>query len=104
MRDLTPVQLTALVYFNRGVAHLSEREFAHAAAANLAALALDPANALAADNLLATINHWSLALAAAGRHVDALSVLKPARTVAPDNKHLLDNQRYIEHQMVTRSN
>jgi tetratricopeptide (TPR) repeat protein len=94
-RRLSPVELVALVYFNRGVDVLARREFAAAAAANLTALALDPANGPAGDNLLATVNNWALAVASEGRPAEALRLVEAARAVAPENAHLLANERYL---------
>ena len=61
-REVSPIQMAAMIYYNRGVDLLAEKRFAEAAAANAKALRLDPANATARGNLLATINNWSIEL------------------------------------------
>lgn len=101
-RVLSPVELVALVYFNRGVEELARGQFAAAAAANLTALAIDPASRTAADNLLATMNNWALALARAGSFDDALRIVKAARQIAPDHPHLWTNQRYLQSRISDR--
>jgi hypothetical protein len=99
-RLLSPVELVALVYFNRGVEELKRREFAAAAAANLMALALDPASRTAEDNLVSTVNNWALAVAGEGQPSAALRLVEAARRVAPGNSHLLLNERYL-HGLIT---
>ncbi len=75
-RLVSPIQLAAMIYYNRGVDLLAEKRFAEALAANRKALRLDPANAAARDNLLATINNWSIELGARGRYDEALKLLR----------------------------
>jgi hypothetical protein len=95
-RVLSAVELVGLVYFNRGIEALARRQFAAAAAANLTALTLDPASRTAADNLLATMNNWALALAREGNPAEALRIVKTARQIAPDHAHLWTNERYLQ--------
>ena len=51
-REVSPIQMAAMIYYNRGVDLLSEKRFAEAARANAKALRLDPQNATARGNLL----------------------------------------------------
>ena len=61
-----------MIYYNRGVDLLAAKRFAEAADANANALRLDPQNAVARGNLLATLNNWSIALGDAGQFAEAI--------------------------------
>jgi pentatricopeptide repeat protein len=75
-REVSPIQLAAMIYYNRGVDLLAGGRFSPAAAANAKALRLDPTNAVARGNLLATINNWSIALGDAGHYTEAIGLLR----------------------------
>ena len=68
------MELVATIYYNRGVDLLAEERFADAAAANLKAVRLDPQNATAKGNLLATINNWAIDLATSGNYEKAAAL------------------------------
>ena len=70
------MQLVATIYYNRGVDLLAEKHFADAAAANAKALRLDPENAIAKGNFLATINNWAIALGMSGEYAKAAELLR----------------------------
>ncbi len=74
-REVTPIQMAAMIYYNRGVDLLAEKRFAEAAAANAKALRLDPGNATARGNLLATINNWSIELGNSQHFAEAVDLL-----------------------------
>jgi tetratricopeptide (TPR) repeat protein len=80
-REVTPIQMAAMIYYNRGVDLLAEKRFAAAAAANAKALRLDPNNAVARGNLLATINNWSIELGNSGRFAEAVDLLRQGLTL-----------------------
>ena len=61
-REVSPLQMAAMIYYNRGVDLLNEKRFAEAARANAKAIRLDLHNATARGNLLATINNWAIEL------------------------------------------
>jgi hypothetical protein len=75
-RPIDDVQLVATVYYNRGVDLLAERHFADAAAADAKAVLLDPNNATAKGNYLATINNWGIDRAAAGDYPKAAELFR----------------------------
>ncbi len=75
-RQITDVQLIATIYYNRGVDLLAERRFADAAAANAKAVRLDPNNATAQGNYLATINNWGIELAGTGDYAKAAELFR----------------------------
>jgi tetratricopeptide (TPR) repeat protein len=70
-RPINDVQLVATIYYNLGVDLLAEGRFADAAGANAKALRLDPNNATAKGNYLATINNWGIERAVAGDYPKA---------------------------------
>jgi hypothetical protein len=61
-RDVSPIGLIAMVYYNQGIDAFHDRQFATAIAANRRALLLDDNNREARGNLLASVNNWALAL------------------------------------------
>jgi tetratricopeptide (TPR) repeat protein len=75
-REVSPIQLAAMIYYNRGVDLLAEKRFAEAARANAKALRLDPHNATARGNLLATINNWSIDLGNRRQFAEAVDLLR----------------------------
>ena len=71
LREVTPVQMAAMIYYNCGVDLLAQQRYAEALAANAKALRLDPSSETARGNLLATLNNWSIALGTAGQYAQA---------------------------------
>jgi tetratricopeptide (TPR) repeat protein len=92
-REVTPIQMAAMIYYNRGVDLLNEKRFAEAAAANAKALRLDPRNATARGNLLATVNNWSIELGNAERFAEAVDLLRQG--LALDAKFEAFAQNYV---------
>lgn len=62
IREISPVQLIATIYYNQGVDFHAEKRYAEAAMSNVKALHLDPVNATAWGNFMAAINNWSIEL------------------------------------------
>ena len=60
LREISPVQLVATIYYNRGVDLYAKKSHPEAAAANVRALYLDRDNKQAWTNLLVSINNWAL--------------------------------------------
>ena len=75
-RPVSDVELVATIYYNRGVDLLAERHFAEAPAANGKAVRLDPKNAAAKGNLLATLNNWAIDLGISGDYEKAAELLR----------------------------
>jgi tetratricopeptide (TPR) repeat protein len=101
-REVSPIQLAAMVYYNRGVDLLGQRRFSEAAVLNAKALRLDPANTLVRGNLLATLNNWSIALGDEGRFAEAIGLLRQGfvidRTFAPLTQNFIHvHHQWIEH-------
>ncbi|MDR0704638.1 MAG: transglutaminase-like domain-containing protein [Planctomycetaceae bacterium] len=60
LREISPVQLVATIYYNHGIDIHAEDRFPEAAMINVKALHLDPENEDAWGNLMGAINNWSL--------------------------------------------
>jgi tetratricopeptide (TPR) repeat protein len=95
--------IAAMIYSNRGVALAGEKppKRLEAARCYLAALALDPADETATNNLLAIFVNWGPALTDAKKFEDAIRVLAFGLTLAPKSRSLHNNYRiawaaYIE--------
>lgn len=82
-REVSAVELIAMIYYNRGVDLLGEKRFSEAAAANAKALRLDPSNATARGNFLATINNWAIELGSSGRYEAAADLLRLGLQIDP---------------------
>lgn len=92
-RDVSPIQLAAMIYYNRGVDLLGEKRFAEAARVNAKALRLDPSNGTARGNLLATLNNWSIDLGNTRHYADAIDLLRQG--LAMDAKFEAFAQNYV---------
>jgi tetratricopeptide (TPR) repeat protein len=99
-REVSPTQLAAMIYYNRGVDLLAEKRFAEAAAANTKSLRLDPANATARGNLLATINNWSIQLGDAQHFAEAVDLLRRGLAIEPKFEAFGQNYVHVHHQWV----
>jgi tetratricopeptide (TPR) repeat protein len=98
LREITPVQLVATIYYNIGVDKHVQKQFAEVAAANVKALYLDPANQTAWGNLLAAINNLSIDLTSVKdeeRFDLAAILLDQGLTLDPAYKNFTTNQRYV---------
>ncbi len=82
-RQVSEVELVATIYYNRGVDLLAEKRFAEAAAANAKAVRLDPENATAKGNFLATINNWAIELGMSGEYEKAAELLRLGLAAEP---------------------
>jgi hypothetical protein len=100
-RELDEHALIAVFHYNRGVRLLREERFPEATFANLRALTLDPRCTSAHDNLLATINNWSLALARQGNRPLGLALLATAMALAKDYQPFRVNYRYLSGQIAS---
>ncbi|HBT76974.1 MAG TPA: hypothetical protein DEB39_08620 [Planctomycetaceae bacterium] len=95
LREITPVQLIATIYYNQGVDYLNRKDYPQAAAANLKALYLDPQSETAWGNLMATINNWSIDCATAGRFDMAAILLDYGVSMDETYDKFRINQRHI---------
>jgi tetratricopeptide (TPR) repeat protein len=97
-REISPIQLTAMIYYNRGIDFLGEKRFAEAAAANAKALRLDPFNSTARGNFLATINNWAIELGNAGQYAQAAALLRQGLAFDPHYEAFALNFAYVQRQ------
>lgn len=97
-RELDPSGIIAILYYNRGVEYVEQRQFALAVDANLKALLLDPQSSTSRGNLLAALNNWALEQAEQGDFAHALEMLDEGIQVVPEhdlfrsNRHALCGQ------------
>jgi len=101
-REVSPIQVAAMIYYNRGVDLLGEKRFADATAANAKALRLDLKNATARGNLLAAINNWSIDLGNAGQFGEAVDLLRQGLTLDAKFEAFAQNYVHVHHQWVER--
>jgi hypothetical protein len=98
LREISPIQLTAMIYYNRGIDFLAEKRFAEAAAANAKAIRLDPQSSTARGNLLATINNWAIDLGNAGDYARAADLLWQGLAFDPHYEAFSLNLAHVHHQ------
>jgi len=101
-REVSPIQLAAMIYYNRGVDALAEKRFADAAADTANALRLDPGTATARGNLLATINNWSIELGNALRFAEAADLLRQGLALDAKFDAFARNYVHVHHRWVER--
>jgi tetratricopeptide (TPR) repeat protein len=101
-REVSPIQMAAMIYYNRGVDLLNEKRFAEAAAANAKAVRLDPQNTTARGNLLATLNNWSIDLGGSGHFDEAVDVLRQGLAIDPHYAAFTQNYVHVHRQWVER--
>ncbi|MEN6452260.1 MAG: tetratricopeptide repeat protein [Thermoguttaceae bacterium] len=99
-REVSPIQMAAMIYYNRGVDLLSQKRFAEAAAANAKAVRLDRTNATARGNLLATLNNWSIDLGNRGQYAEAIGLLRQARAIDAEFPPVAQNFVHVHRQWV----
>ncbi len=94
VRQISEVELVATIYYNLGVDRLAEKRFADAAAANAKAVRLDPDNATAKGNFLATINNWAIDLCTSGEYEKAAELLRLG--LATDSRYEAFRSNYVQ--------
>jgi tetratricopeptide (TPR) repeat protein len=99
-REVSPAQLVAMIYYNRGVDLLAQRHFPEALAADAKALRLDPTNAAAWGNLSATLNNWAISLSSVGLHSQAAEKLNEGLAIDPDYPTFAANYVHVHYQWV----
>ncbi len=99
-REVSPIQIAAMIYYNRGVDLLAEKRFEDAARVNAKALRLDPTNATARGNLLATINNWSIELGNTQHFSEAVDLLRRGLALDPKFEAFAQNYVHVHHQWV----
>jgi tetratricopeptide (TPR) repeat protein len=100
VQEVTPCQMAAMIYYNHGVDLLAQKRFAAAAVANAKALRLDPQNATARGNLLATLNNWSIDLGSREQFTEAVNLLRQGLLIEPKYDAFAQNYVHVHHQWV----
>lgn len=105
LREITPVQLLATIYYNIGVDLLTTKlQHPEAAAANIKALYLDKDNGQAWANLCAAVNNWALDLTQRKKRYDIATVLlEQGVAIDPmyDSGKFRHNQVYVFHEWIS---
>ena len=97
-REVSAVELVAMIYYNRGVDLLTARRFVEAAAANAKALRLDPSSDTAHGNLLATLNNWAITVGASQEFEKAIDLLQQGLTIDPHYETFSANYVHLYYQ------
>ena len=98
IREISPVQLVATIYYNIGVDLHAKKRFPEAAAANIKALYLDKDNAQAWTNLLASLNNWALDFASESKgreYRNAAVILDQGVALDPTYANFRANQAFV---------
>jgi len=98
LREITPVQLVATIYYNIGVDLITKKRYPEAAAANIKALYLDKRNEQAWSNLLASLNNWALELTkeeGGSQYHVATVILDQGVSLDPTYANFSSNQTYV---------
>jgi tetratricopeptide (TPR) repeat protein len=94
-RELSTLQLIALIHYNHGVELSRQGRYLDALLASFRALSLDREAASAVKNALATLANWSAALAREGAYGEALRITGAGLALAPQDARLTHNLRAI---------
>jgi tetratricopeptide (TPR) repeat protein len=98
LREVTAIEMAAMIYYNRGVDLLADKKFSPAAAANAKALRLDPTSKTARGNLLATINNWAIVEGTLQRYEEAVGLLRRGLAIEPTYEMFELNFVHVCHQ------
>jgi tetratricopeptide (TPR) repeat protein len=103
VREVSLIQLVAMIYYNRGVDLLREKCYSEAIAVNAKSLTLDPRNPIAQGNFLASINNSAIALGEEGRYAEAADLLRQGLACNPNYAPFVQNIQYIYHRWTKSS-
>ncbi len=96
LREITPVQLVATIYYNQGVDFHAEERYAEAALANVKALHLDPNSETAWGNLMAALNNWAIKIVTETKRYDlAATLLDQGVYLDPNYDKFKANQLHV---------
>lgn len=83
VREVSPVEFVATIYYNKGVDFYQEKKFGPAIAAYLKATALDPGNRTVEGNLKATLNNLAIELAMRKNFAEAIRLTEQGLAIDP---------------------
>ena len=98
-RALSPVELIATIYYNRGVLAFDSGNLQAAIDLNTIATQLDPGCQAARDNLLAAINNRVVELVKSNEASQALRLLDEGLQIDPAYRPFLANRAYLQKQL-----
>ncbi len=98
LRSLTDVQVLGKLFYNRATDRLDSNDFAAACRLLRVSLALDAADRSARENLLATLNNWSLQLCDTGQFAAAAELLTEGGRLHPGYGPFQVNDLHVHQQ------
>lgn len=99
-REVTPIQMAAMIYYNRGIDLLAAQQYPEALAANAKALRLDRASVTARGNLLATLNNWSIRLGESGKYAESAERLEQGLSLEPHYPAFAANYAHVNYEWI----
>lgn len=94
-REIRETGLIGIIYYNHGVVHSDQGQYADALVRYFCALSLDPEFASSVKNVLTTLANWSAELGRKDAFEDALVVVNVGLELAPSDAALLNNRKVI---------
>jgi len=98
VREVSPVEFVATIYYNRGVDYYQKKRLGPAIAAYLKAYEVDPGNKTVLGNLKATLNNLAIELAMQKRFADAIQLTEQGLAIDPEFQQFQANlPLYYQH-------
>lgn len=94
-RTLSEVEVLGKLFYNRATDRLDSQDYSTACRLLRTALALDPADAAARENLLASINNWALQRCEAGDFTHAVQLLAQGTEISADYRPIQMNDLHV---------
>ena len=99
-REIGESGLIAVTYYNHGVALTEDKQYYEALIWYFRALSLDPNFKSAVKNVLSVLANWSVQLVEDKKFEQATDVLSLGLELAPADRTLLHNQKFVWHKRV----
>lgn len=94
-RELTSVEVLALLYYNQGLELMTAGNYWPAWRCACLAVNLDPDHEAAVESLSAVAGRWAFELSGQQRFADASYVLAKSRQLLPHDVHLADHEVHV---------
>lgn len=95
LRDISDVALLGRFFYNQGITHAKQADFARAVEAARLSCQFDPDDHAAHTNLLATLNNWSLSLCRKGNYEQASQLVAHGLSLNASYGPLVANDVYV---------
>jgi hypothetical protein len=102
VRRLSPTELVAKFYYNRGLVRLAEHDYPAGLALLQISQVLDPADRDARQNLVAGLNNWAALCCRQRQYEEAARLIEQGLLVEPRYEPLRMNRRLIEQLLAER--